>query len=69
VLVDDNVQSGNSLAALDQLLGGSRPTSAFAVAVTDAHACKDALKPRTFTIAYDEAAEPLDVTCVLGAVR
>jgi hypothetical protein len=69
VLVDDNVQSGNSLAALDQLLGASRPTSAFAVAVTDSQECKDALKPRTFTIAYEETTKSLDVRCTLGAVR
>jgi hypothetical protein len=69
VLVDDNVQSGNSLAALDRLLGASRPTSAFAVAVTDSHECKDALKPRSFTIEYDETTKALDVTCTLGAVR
>jgi predicted amidophosphoribosyltransferase len=29
VLVDDNVQSGSSIAALDKLLGASRPTAAF----------------------------------------
>jgi predicted amidophosphoribosyltransferase len=69
VLVDDNVQSGNSLAALDRLHGASRPTSAFAVAVTDAHECKDALKARGFRIEYDETAKVLDVTCRLGAVR
>ena len=69
VLVDDNVHSGNSLAALDRLLGASRPTSAFAVAVTDSHECKDALKARGFTIEYDETAKVLDVTCRLGAVR
>ncbi|HET9621464.1 MAG TPA: hypothetical protein VFP84_08870 [Kofleriaceae bacterium] len=69
VLVDDNVQSGNSLAALDRLLGASRPTSAFAVAVTDARPCKHALKGRSFTIAYDASARSLDVIRTLGAAR
>jgi hypothetical protein len=69
VLVDDNVQSGNSIAALDRLLGASRPTYAFAVAVTDARTCSDALKPRTFTIEYGDHAEGLEVTCVLDPVR
>jgi len=69
VLVDDNVQSGNSIAALDRLLGGTRTTSAFAVAVTDAQACKDAVKHRRFTVEYDEAAKVLDVDCTLDAVR
>ena len=69
VLVDDNVQSGNSLAALHHLLGGVRSTAAFAVAVTDAQACKDALKPRRFTIDYDEAAASLLVTRRLDPVR
>lgn len=69
VLVDDNVQSGNSLAALDRLLGCSRPTSAFAVAVTDSRACKDALKPRGFAIEYDETTRELDVARTLGVVR
>lgn len=65
VLVDDNVQSGSSIAALDKLLGASRPTAAFAVAVTDSQSCTDAMKPRGFTIEYDEAAAHLDVTCIL----
>lgn len=69
VLVDDNVQSGNSLAALDHLLGGGRSTAAFAVSVTDAEACKDALKPRRFTIDYDGAAASLRVMRTLGPVR
>lgn len=69
VLVDDNVQSGHSLAALDRLLGAARPTAAFAVAVTDAHECKDALRPRRFTIEYDETTKALDVTCTLGPAR
>jgi hypothetical protein len=59
VLVDDNVQSGNSLVALDRLLGSTRSTSAFAVAVTDSIPCEDALKFRTFTIDYDERAKAL----------
>jgi hypothetical protein len=62
-------QSGNILAALDRLLGASRPTSAFAVAVTDSHECKNALKPRTFKIEYDETIRALDVACSLGGVR
>jgi len=69
VLVDDNVHSGNSLAALDCLLGASRPTSAFAVAVTDSHESKDALKPRSFKVAYGGTNSALDVTCTLGLVR
>lgn len=69
VLVDDNVQSGNSIAALDRLLGASRPTAAFAVAVTDARACKDALKTRRFTIEYDAGAPRLDVVCTLEQPR
>lgn len=69
VLVDDNVHSGRSLAALDRLLGASRPTSAFAVAVTDARESKDALKARGFTIEYDDTADELDITCALDPVR
>lgn len=65
VLVDDNVQSGSSIAALDKLLGGSRQTAAFAVAVTDASPHTDATKTRGFTIQYDETAEGLDVACIL----
>jgi hypothetical protein len=59
------VQSGSSIAALDKLLGATRPTAAFAVAVTDSHACTDATKARGFAIEYDEDADSLDVTCVL----
>lgn len=69
VLVDDNVQSGNSIAAVDRLLGATRETFAFAVAVTDACECKDAVKPRRFAVEYDEEAEALAVTCRLDAVR
>jgi hypothetical protein len=69
VLVDDNVQSGNSLAALDHLLGMSRMTAAFAVAVTDAHECKDAVSPRTFMVDYEQTGAGLRVTCLLHAVR
>lgn len=69
VLVDDNVQSGNSIAALDRLLGASHPTTAFAVAVTDALECGDAIKPRGFSVAYDATADALDVTCSLDSVR
>lgn len=65
VLVDDNVQSGASIAALDKLLGASRRTSAFAVAVTDSQPHADATKTRGFTISYDETTESLDVTCAL----
>jgi len=46
-----------------------RPTAAFAVAVTDARECKDALKARRFTIEYDEQASVLDVKCRLAPVR
>jgi predicted amidophosphoribosyltransferase len=66
VLVDDNVQSGNSLAALDRLLGATLPAAIFAVAVTDANACGDALKPRRFTIEYDDTRSQLDVICKLS---
>lgn len=66
MLVDDNVQSGASIAALDKLLGASRHTSAFAVAVTDSQPHTDATKTRGFTIAYDETTDSLDVTCALG---
>jgi hypothetical protein len=55
--------------ALDCLLGASRATSAFAVAVTDAQPCKHALKGRSFTIEYDETTRPLEVARSLGAVR
>ena len=40
VVVDDNVQSGSSIAALDKLLGASRATAAFAVAVTDSRSMR-----------------------------
>lgn len=66
VLVDDNVQSGNSIAAVDRLLGANRDTFAFAVAVTDAHEYKDAVKPRRFTVEYDETVPTLSVRCVLA---
>lgn len=66
VLVDDNVQSGASIAALDKLLGASKPTAAFAVAVTDSHPYKDAAKARTFRIEYDERADELDVSITLS---
>jgi hypothetical protein len=69
VLVDDNVQSGKSIAALDRLLGASRPTCAFAVAVTDALKRTDALKPRTFAIEYDDKAAVLEARCVLDPAR
>jgi hypothetical protein len=65
VLVDDNVQSGSSIAALDKLLGASRATAAFAVAVTDSQTHTDAMKTRRFTIEYDEAAANLDVARTL----
>lgn len=66
VLVDDNVQSGRSIAALDKLLGASRPTAAFAVAVTDSQPCEDAMKRRKFTVEYDEHAKAIAVTLTLG---
>ncbi|MGN6106201.1 MAG: hypothetical protein ACTHU0_13925 [Kofleriaceae bacterium] len=69
VLVDDNVQSGSSLAALDLLLGVSRATAAFAVAVTDARPCHSALAGRGFVVDYDEGAPDLDVTCTLSPPR
>ena len=65
VLVDDNVQSGSSIAALDKLLGASRPTAAFAVAVTDARLYADATKTRRFTIEYNETEDQLDASCRL----
>jgi len=63
VLVDDNVQSGKSIATVDRILGGARETCAFAVAVTDAQKCSDALQPRRFTIEYDAESSTLDVRC------
>jgi hypothetical protein len=63
VLVDDNVQSGASIAAMDTLLGGSRQTCAFAVAVTDAQPCPDAMQRRRFYVDYDDEAPDLDVHC------
>ncbi|MBC7978782.1 MAG: hypothetical protein H7138_27675 [Myxococcales bacterium] len=69
VLIDDNVHSGRSLAALGRLLGASRTTSALAVAVTDAEPCKDALKGRKFRVEYDETSPDLAVTRVLEPVR
>ena len=65
MLVDDNVQSGSSIAALDKLLGASRPTAAFAVAVTDSDEYVDAMKARAFTIAYDEKVKDLLVSIEL----
>lgn len=66
VIVDDNVHSGASIAALDKLLGASRHTAAFAVAITDSQPYADAAKARRFTIEYDETADSLDVSCTLG---
>lgn len=66
VLVDDNVQSGASIAALDKLLGASKPTAAFAVAVTDSQPYEDAAKARRFKIEYDETDVELDVSITLG---
>lgn len=65
VIVDDNVQSGSSIAAVDKLLGASRPTAAFAVSVTDSISYADATKARSFTIEYDETADELAVHCNL----
>jgi predicted amidophosphoribosyltransferase len=65
VLVDDNIQSGSSIAAVDKLLGASRPTAAFAVSVTDSVSYADAAKARSFTIEYDETADQLAVHCKL----
>jgi hypothetical protein len=68
VFVDDNVQSGNSIAALDRLVGVTRPAFAFAVAATDATECEDAMKGRVFTVSYDRNASPLGtVVCNLEA--
>jgi len=61
VLVDDNVQRGASLAAVDKLLGASGIVAAFAVAVTDRRERADACQPRTFEVRYDPDATPLDV--------
>ena len=63
------MQRGNRLAALDGVHGAARPTTAFAVAVTGAHACRDAVAPRGFTIEYDATAAVRRVRCTLGAVR
>lgn len=65
VLVDDNVQSGSSIAAVDKLLGASWPTAAFAVAVTDSQPYEDATKARRFKIEYDESADSLEVSIAL----
>jgi predicted amidophosphoribosyltransferase len=65
VLVDDNVHSGRSIAALDKLLGASRPTAAFAVAVTDSRDFVDAAKARAFTIEYDERTKSIQVAFTL----
>jgi hypothetical protein len=58
VLVDDNVRSGASMAALDHLLGATRACAIFAVAVTDASPCADACRPRRFSLRY----QPSDLT-------
>jgi predicted amidophosphoribosyltransferase len=69
VLVDDNVQSGNSLVALDQLLDVARPTCAFAVAVTDSQPCSDALAFRTFSVSYEDKVRPLIARCEIDPIR
>lgn len=61
VLVDDNVRSGASIVALDALLGASRPTTVFAVAVTDSQPCADACRPRRFELVYEPSESPLHV--------
>jgi hypothetical protein len=66
VLVDDNVQSGQSLAAVDRLLATSCPVAAFAVAVTDSRPRFDACVPRRFRVTYDERQADAPVTLRLG---
>lgn len=62
VLVDDNVQRGASLAAVDKLLGAANAVTAFAVAVTDSVARADACAPRAFEVRYAPGPRALDVT-------
>lgn len=61
VLVDDNVQRGASLAAVDRLLGATSVVTAFAVAVTDSRERPDACAPRAFEVLYDPRRQPLEV--------
>jgi hypothetical protein len=58
--------NASQVRGLDKLLGASRPTAAFAVAVTDSQPYTDAANARRFTIEYDETADSLDVSCILG---
>lgn len=69
VLVDDNVRSGASIVALDTLVGATRLTTAFAVAVTDSKPCGNAFRPRRFTLTYDPRRTPLEVECALQLPR
>ena len=61
VLVDDNVNHGASLAAVDKLLGARLDVAAFAVALTDSQRQVDAYARRRFEVRYDPGAVPLDV--------
>lgn len=54
VIVDDNVQRGHSIAAMDRLLGSRLPTAAFAVGITDARPCNDACALRVFRVHEEE---------------
>lgn len=65
VLVDDNVQRGASLAAVDLLLGATGQVAAFAVAVTDSHPHEDAGIPRRFDVKYEPDVSPLAATLLL----
>jgi predicted amidophosphoribosyltransferase len=62
VLVDDNVQRGASLAALDKLLGAAGAVAAFAVGITDSRPRANAYTPRRFDVEYEPGASPLTVT-------
>lgn len=64
VLVDDNVNHGASLAALDALLGASLDVAAFAVALTDSQPRPDAYDRRRFDVKYDPEERPLAVEIV-----
>lgn len=61
VLVDDNVNHGASLAAVDVLLGASLEVAAFAVALTDSQSRENAYDRRRFDVTYDPDRRPLTV--------
>lgn len=65
-LVDGTVQRGQSLGALDHLLGGNLPVSAFDVALTDGLPCEDACRPRRFTVNCNDTTGSLAVSLARG---